>query len=345
MIHPRSRYLSLSGLLAFLLAVIACRETDQPGLPETGSDTEMQLTLAYPADSATVFALMYARQKGIFRQEGLRVEMHRIRGIPQIVAILMSGDIDVAWFGFDGMTNAIVEGVQELRYIGEFLKEVPQSLLVAPHIQSIVDLRGQPVATAGSGTLTDTLFTEGLRRGGLADPKRDTLYLNLSGAENRLTQLLTGTVVAASLKVPFAQLAQEKGFRILQYQGNLLEPWSGQGLITHTRVISSKREALRRLVKSVARAVREMGAQKEAAVAVAVDYLALDPAMAEQVYQNMMAIYRPDGRWNVNGIQRAIDARSRPGQKIDARRFLDESFLEENSSALPGTIGEPHQRR
>jgi NitT/TauT family transport system substrate-binding protein len=313
-------------LVVFLLAT-GCQEQASSDVSRVPPDRKIHL--GYPALSATVFPLVYAQEKGIFEQEGVEVEMNRIRGVARIVATLISGDIDVGWMGFDGMTNAVAEGAEELRYVGEFLKELPQNLVVAPNIQTFDDLRGQTIATAGTGSHTDTLFFEGLKRGGLLNPRQDTHYLNLAGAENRLTQLLNGTVVASSLKVPFAQLAEERGFRILQYQGNLMEPWGGEGLVTHTRVISSKGEALKAMVTSMIRAVEEMQEKRTEAVAVAAEYLALEPAMAEQVYDHMMPIFKADGRWNPEGIQRTLDEKTGPERKMNVTRFVDDVFLED----------------
>ncbi len=327
MIDPRplNRPRGLAALLIVLVLTAGCG-----GQKEQVSDcspSHPKLILGYPAVSATIFPIVYAQEKGIFEEEGVEVEMSRIRGIPQIVATLLNLDVDLGWMGFDGMANAVVEGIEDLRYVGEFLTELPQSLVAAPHIQTIEDLRGQPVATAGPGTLTDTLFTEGLKRGGLEDPRRETEYLHLPGQAARLTQLLTGTVVASSLKVPATQRAQQEGFRVLQYQGNLLEPWSGEGFVTHASLLSSKGEALRSFLRSIARAIREMEANKSEAVDVAATFLELDPVMAEKVYDAMMPIFHADGTWKLEGIQRMFDSRSGPEQKIDAARFLDDSFL------------------
>ena len=133
--------------LVVLLLAAGCQEeaSDAGGVPAI-----RKISLGYPALSATVFPLVYAQEKGIFEQEGVEVEMTRIRGVARIVATLISGDIDVGWMGFDGMTNAVSQGAEELRYVGEFLKELPQSLMVAPHIKTFDDLRGQTIATAGT---------------------------------------------------------------------------------------------------------------------------------------------------------------------------------------------------
>ncbi|MEE8348603.1 MAG: ABC transporter substrate-binding protein [Acidobacteriota bacterium] len=325
---PINRFRGLPGVLAVLLLAVGCGGQEESPSAGNASRSNPKLVLGYPAVSATIFPIVYAQEKGIFEEEGVEVEMSRIRGIPQIVATLLNVDIDLGWMGFDGMANAVVEGVEELRYIGEFLTELPQSLVVAPTIATFEDLRGQPVATAGPGTLTDTLFTEGLMRGGLANPRQETQYLHLPGQASRLTQLLTGTVVASSLKVPATQKAEQEGFRTLQYQGNLLEPWSGEGFVTHTSILSSKGEALRSFLRSIARAIREMEANKDEAAQVAATYLELDPVMAGKVYDAMMPIFNADGTWKLEGIQRMFDSRSGPDQKIDAARFLDDSLLE-----------------
>lgn len=321
------RWLGLPGVLIVLLLAAGCAGQEEQGSNGNGTPVNGKLILGYPAVSATIFPIIYAQEKGIFEEEGVAVEMSRIRGIPQIVATLLNVDIDLGWMGFDGMAHAVVEGVEDLRYVGEFLRELPQSLVVAPHINGFEDLKGQPVATAGPGTLTDTLFAEGLMRGGLANPRQQTEYLHLPGQASRLTQLLNGTVVASSLKVPATQRAEQEGFRVLQYQGNLLEPWSGEGFVTHTSILSSKGAALRSFLRSLGRAIREMEANKGEAVEVAATYLELDPVMAEKVYDAMMPLFNADGTWKLEGIQRMFDSRS-GSKKIDAARFLDDSFLD-----------------
>ena len=81
-------------------------------------------------------------------------------------------------------------------------------------------------------------------------------------------------------------------------------------------------------MRSIGRAIREMEANKGEAVEVAATFLELDPVMAEKVYDAMMPIFHSDGTWKLEGIQRMFDSRSGPEQKIDAARFLDDSFLE-----------------
>ena len=314
--------------MAVLLLASGCGQ--QGAARETGLDSSQQrptIRIAYPGISATIWPFMYGKEKGIFEQEGLDVEMNRIRGVPQIIATLLSGDIDIAWVGFDGMASAVSQGATDLRYIGEFLTEFPLYLVVAPHINSFDDLRGEPVATAGPGSITETLFLEGLRRGGLTDPRKDTDFMNMSGPDTRLTQLINGTFVGVALNAPWAQQAEARGFRILQYQGDFLLPWGGEGPITTTRAISSKRQALQGLMNGLGRSIRELKENRGEAIKVATVYMKLEPALAEKVYDVMMPVFKFDGEFGLEGIQRTFDSKSDPGQKIEASQFLDESFL------------------
>jgi ABC-type nitrate/sulfonate/bicarbonate transport system substrate-binding protein len=293
----------------------------------TNSKASQTLRIAYPGISTTIWPLMYARDTGILEAEGLDLEMLRIRGVPQIIATLMSGDIDVAWVGFDGMASAVVQGAGKLRYIGEFLIEFPTYLVVTPDIESIEDLRGKAVATAGAGSMTEALFLEGLRQGGLSDPRKDTQFMNMHGSDNRLTQMINGTFVGIALSPPWAQQAEAQGYKILQYQGDILNPYAGEGPITHTRVIESNRRGLQGLVNSLRAAIRGMGENREEAVKIAVEYMALDPALAEKAYDVMMPVMRTEGMWNLEGIQRAFDSKTGPDNKVNASDFLDDSFL------------------
>jgi len=318
---------SLLAVSALFLSAGCSQQPDSGTKGQVNRDESLKLRLAYPGISTTIWPWIYAQQTGIFEAEGLDLEMNRIRGIPQIIATLLSGDIDVAWVGFDGMASAVAQGARDLRYIGEFLTEFPSYLVVTPEIESFEDLRGQSVATGGAGSMTETLFLEGLRQGGLSDPRKDTQYMNMHGPDNRLNQLFTGTFVAIALNAPWAQQAEERGYKILQYQGDLLHPWAGEGPITHSRVISSKPEALQRLINGLRRAIRGMTENRSEAVRIGAEYMALEPHMAEKVYDVMIPVFKTDGKWNLEGIQRTLDSKAGAKNNVIASDFVDDSFL------------------
>lgn len=137
-------------MLIVILLTAACGSVSD----RNGTPSHPWLILGYPAVSATIFPIVYAQEKGIFEDEGVEVEMSRIRGIPQIAATLLNLDVDLGWMGFDGMAHAVVEGVEELRYVGEFLTELPQSLVVAPHISTHSSISSTSDATLAEERLT-----------------------------------------------------------------------------------------------------------------------------------------------------------------------------------------------
>jgi hypothetical protein len=113
----------------------------------------------------------------------------------------------------------------------------------------------------------------------------------------------------------------------MQYQGDFLLPWGGEGPITTIRTISSKRQALQGLVNGLGRAIRGLKENRDEAIKVATEYMQLEPALAEKVYDVMMPVFKFDGEFGLEGIQRTFDSKSAPGKKIEASQFLDESFL------------------
>ena len=108
-----------------------------------------------------------------------------------------------------------------------------------------------------------------------------------------------------------------------------MESWGGEGLVTHTRVICSKGEELQGLFRSMIRAVEEMQKKRAEAIEVAAAYLALEPAMAEKVYDPMMPIFKVDGKWNPEGIQRTLNQKTGPERKMDVTQFVDDVFLDQ----------------
>jgi len=77
------------------------------------------------------------------------------------------------------------------------------------------------------------------------------------------------------------------------------------------------------------RAVEEMQKKRAEAIEVAAAYLALEPAMAEEVYDPMMPIFKVDGKWNPEGIQRTLNQKTGPERKMDVTQFVDDVFLDQ----------------
>jgi len=322
-----TRVAGWTGMAGVLLFILGCGQPESGDRQETGLSGLPTIRIAYPGISATIWPLEYGVQKGFFQAAGVDLEMNRIRGVPQIMATLMSGDIDVAWVGFDGMASAVAQGAGDLRLIAEFLTEFPLYILVPPEISKLSDLKGETVATAGAGSITDIIFYEALKRGGLTDPRKDTDYVNMHGPDNRLVQLFNGTFMAVCLNPPWSQLAEAEGYKVIEYIGDFLQPWAGEGPITHTRVIDHNRAGLQGVVSGLKRSIVDMEANRAEAVRIAADYMELDVALAEKLYDIMMPVLRSEGNFNEEGIQRSLDNAAQTGQKVEASEILDYSFL------------------
>jgi ABC-type nitrate/sulfonate/bicarbonate transport system substrate-binding protein len=177
--------------------------------------------------------LFVARDKGLFAAEGLDVELQSTTGSVAQMSGLATGRFDIAMTAVDNVV-AYVEGQGDasvgrqddfFAFMGSdsgFL-----SLVSAPAIKSIADLRGATLSVDAPRTGYAFVLYDMLARAGLKDGSYRVVPAG--GMVQRWTAMQQGTHAATLLSTPYDILAKDKGFHQLSwvtqaigsYQGNV----------------------------------------------------------------------------------------------------------------------------
>ena len=185
------------------------------------------------------------QDKGFFAEGGIAVE---IQGTPNSVTQMTDfslGKFDIAMTAVDNIV-AYVEGQGEapIGPQGDFTAVMGSdnsflSLVAAPAISKIEDLKGKTVSVDAMTTGYAFVLYEILRRHGLDKDKGDYEIVRAGGMVQRWNALREGQHAATLLSAPYNIIAQNAGFTELvkatdvigPYQGNVAavrRPWAEQ---------------------------------------------------------------------------------------------------------------------
>ena len=208
------------------------------------------------------------------------------------------------------------------------------TLIGTKNYKTYSDLRG---TTIGSLTLTSgTGFALKLvlKVHGLEYP-RDYKLLNIGGASDRFTALISGQIAAAPVGSPLDITAEEMGFNVIgrfiddvpDYQLNALtvsRSWAGKN-----------RNLLVRFMKALIQATRWLHENKEAAVALLAREMKLNPEHTRKgwEYNVKNRVWDPEANLNFKGLETIIkiygEINQLKGALPSPDKYVDQSYLKE----------------
>ena len=202
------------------------------------------------ARSTTSMPFFVAKERGLFREEGLDVELIVMQAIQTIQATLGNSTQFASATG--SAVSAAVRGA-DIKVILAVTDRPSFDLIVQPNISSVQQLRGKKIGTGGVGSLAEILT----RRILLANNVRPEEVAILATGPSHVTYLsLKAKVIdAAPLQMPLTFTAQDEGFRKLVAAGDVYQTVQG-GLATTTAMLTEQPELVTKVVRAMLRATR-----------------------------------------------------------------------------------------
>lgn len=204
---------------------------------------------AFPGISLSMVVFYTAKEKNFYQQEGLDVEFVSMSaGVANLA--LIGGNVEFAGLGA-GPVAAILRGAP-LRFVFTTWVKPFHVLLVNKNsaVRTVKDLKGKKVAVSNLGVGPDSLLRDYLSRNGLQSG-RDVAVLAIGVNADRLNSLLSGSVDAAILQVPFNLRAEEAGARELA--SFIKMDWANQlqgGIAVRDELARSNPALVEKFVKS-----------------------------------------------------------------------------------------------
>jgi NitT/TauT family transport system substrate-binding protein len=166
---------------------------------------------AFPSPSVQILPMMVAQEKGLYKREGLDLELVFVRGASTAVQALLANQIHFI-FSVGPQMPAVWEG-SDIILLAQQVGRPTFSLIVTPDIQKIADLKGKKIGvTFGGSTAAGTKALLELNK---LNPDKDVEYVGLPGNEPKIAALKQGIISAALLAPPADFLAMKSGMKRL----------------------------------------------------------------------------------------------------------------------------------
>ena len=252
-----------------------------------------------------------ALKRGMFRDEGLDVELIRMNANVSVTA-LSTGDIDYTMV-FASVVRGALRGMP-MKVVASFMDSSTHLLIARPQYKSIRDLKGKTLAVSTYGATSDVAARMMMRQGGL-DPEKELKIIPLGGERSRYAALKEGIVDVAVLSPPTDTEAQRQGYHVLsRFYEYFKLPFTGLG--TNLKKLKEKPDEVKRMVKALLRANRYVRTNREGTIQTMMDWIKVDRESAAATYDATWKIFSEDGTITDSGLKLVID-QGREAMKID----------------------------
>src|SRR5512132_279344 len=191
--------------------------------------------------------MFMAQQEGLFKKNGLDVELVHIPSSSRGIQTILAGEIAFSFMDGANEVQADIKGANIALVAGATNRQV-FSLMARSEIKKIGDLRGKKIGITriGSSTHTSALFalgTAGLK-------PSDYQILPLMEVPNILTALMAGQVDAGVVSPPTNSRARKAGLNELMNLAKEGPEYVSVGVGTSRSYINANEDTVRRVIRS-----------------------------------------------------------------------------------------------
>jgi NitT/TauT family transport system substrate-binding protein len=290
-----------------------------------------KIIMAYSAISPFQVIVKVAEDSGIFSKNGLETKLVFIEGGSRGAQALLAGEVPfVVADGASAVTSRLA-GADTTILIG-LVNTFPYTLISAPEIREVNDLKGKKVAISRFGSATDVATRFALRKVGL-NADRDVTMLQIGAQNARFAALRAGSVQAAVITPPFTLTARKLGYKSLLNMVELNLPTAQSAVLTTDSVIRRNPDLAAKVVKSFVDAIHFYRTRKKESIRILKKFLGYtsDEEVEEAYNEAGLKLVSPKPYPTREGIQLILQTLEEKDPKARNRRaeeFVNVSFLE-----------------
>jgi NitT/TauT family transport system substrate-binding protein len=265
-----------------------------------------------PAKSLAFLPYFLGVARGHYAAEGIDLEI-QIMTSNLAIASMAAGEL--VYTGSIGSSmQASVTG-QPLKVVLIMVKDLAFTLVAAPDVTAVADLRGKNAAITGI-TASDDYALRAILRGHGVSPD-DVTAVAAQTTANSFAALSSGAVQAAMLSPPFDVQAERLGFRPLANAADYLRR-AQSGLATTDRQLAERPDEVRRMIRATLHSIAyTMDEERDSAEFIAREY-GIAPELARGTYEKIARVLSRDGTTAPELIREEIeDNKERVGVSAD----------------------------
>jgi NitT/TauT family transport system substrate-binding protein len=280
---------------------------------------------------ATGFAPSWVTaEKGIWKKQGLDVELIYLRGGSRTVSALIAGSVDFILGSDLGVTTAIVQGASLTR-VGVTTNTLGYSMVAQPGIKTIRDLKGKIIGITPGRDAAYARVVKLLRDNGM-DAAKDVTFLSVGdgGPAARVAALSSGVIHATMFTPPSDLISEKAGMKVL---AKIEVSNVGGGLNTTPALVQKNRAQALRFLRGYMEGIRYMKSHKEESLRIFSKYVRNpDLGIMAYLYEEISARVEPSLRPQPEAVRALLElaAQDLPqGKRLSEKDNWDLSLIDE----------------
>ena len=297
----------------------------------TPKPTPLAVRVAYSNLTNDNLSQWYAKEKGIFAENTLDVELVAVDGGSRTMATLISGDVKIAQLGGSECMSAQVGGA-DLVITAVLAPVYPYHFMAAATIKTPADLKGKKIGISSPGGSADIATRKVLAAFNL-DPDKDVTLVSLGSHEQRTAALLAGSIQAAVDDPPNLAKLRDAGYHSLYDLAGQKLAAANTTIVAQKAWVAANKAAMQRYVDSIVTSVARMKKDRAGTIDVMKKYFG---ATADRGYDEAFDFYLnevtpalPFPKPELFADAQATLSRTNPKVKdLDVKTMLDASFVQ-----------------
>jgi ABC-type nitrate/sulfonate/bicarbonate transport system substrate-binding protein len=232
--------------------------------------------------------MFMAKQEGLFKKNGLDVELIHIPSSSRAIQAILAGEIAISFMDGSNAAQANLKGAN-LALVAGATNRMVFSLIAKPEIRSASDLKGKKIGITRIGSSTHTSALYALSQAGLKPA--DYQILPLVEVPNIFTALAAGQIDAGVVSPPTNSRARKAGFRELVNLAKEGPDYVSVAVGTSRSYLAANEDIVRRVVRSYAEGVYLFKTNKAAALKMIQNQLRVTDADIQEDTHNQFRQY------------------------------------------------------
>jgi ABC-type nitrate/sulfonate/bicarbonate transport system substrate-binding protein len=289
-----------------------------------------KLYVVYASIGGTQAVGWVAKEAGLFAKHGLDVEL-LFTGGGRAVTSLLGGDTPIVTVGGPSAIAARLGGA-DIVLTAHIFDTILYSLMVAPEIKTVADLKGKKIGASRFGSATDFSLRYVLQHYGL-DPLKDVTIFQIGGQAETLAALRAGSIHGGVIASPATAEAKSLGMRELVNMAKLNVPYPQTAIATSERYLKQNRDTVARFTRGYIDGARRFKADREFSLRVIAKYtkIASRPTL-EATYDDYAPYVKMKPTPTTQSVQTVLDQLSPTDPRARGakpREFIDPSVIEQ----------------
>jgi NitT/TauT family transport system substrate-binding protein len=253
-----------------------------------GAQAQRKVRINWTAVTGAQSGMFIAQQEGLFKKNGLDVELIHIPSSSRAIQTILAGEIAFSFMDGNNQVQANLKGAN-LALVAGATNRMVFSLMAKGEIKKIADLKGKKIGITRVGSSTHTSALYALGQAGLKPS--DYQILPLMEVPNIYTALVAGQIDAGIVSPPTNSRARKSGFVELMNIAKEGPEYVSVAVGTARTYLNGNEEITRRVVRSYAEGVYMFKTNKAAALKMIQNQLKVKDADIQEDTYNQFRQY------------------------------------------------------